>query len=369
MKFIFFILIFISFNSYSQNWGVKVEDGLKSLRIGGRIQGVLSGNSLNDSQDLYLRRLRLNIEFKPFADSLINFDIRNDNSNRDMNGDGEFIIGDAYWRVFTPNSFFNNITLFRAKVDVSYSQTSSSRHNFQPNRTFVSDYASTFIIHNRRATNIQINGNLNDLYYQIAIADGVNEDALRDANNTAALSIIEQRLSYGAKLRYFFIGDAKKNRVQDTFYGEHDTFSLGLGHFRNDKIVYEEETTQNEISRSLTNIELSYAQGPFRLVSEWFEFQGTILDMPNEVIGTSQGYYIQTEYIFSNKVAPFLYYEDFNWLNSQDGHHAIVKGVGVNYYVKNDSLRYGSSLNHHMKNESLQISDSIDLNFYVFMNY
>src|SRR5690606_1693000 len=115
-KFNLLILLFMALSPYA----LQARD----LEINGRVQGVAEGQ--NGNTDLYLRRVRVNTLFTLTEDKSIYFDIRSDNMNRDGKSNDRFQLGDAYYKWKTSHLFFNNITLFRAKVDVSYSQTSSS---------------------------------------------------------------------------------------------------------------------------------------------------------------------------------------------------------------------------------------------------
>ena len=141
---------------------------------------------------------------------------------------------------------FQNVKLFRSKVDVSYSQTSSSKHLFNPERTVTAEKASSFVVQDRRANNVQVNGTLGQAYYQIAVSDGVNSGDLEDLSGDTVSSVEGQKLTYGGKLRYFFIGNPKKTKIQDTYYGHEDVLSLGIGHFRNEKITAENATRSVE---------------------------------------------------------------------------------------------------------------------------
>ena len=156
MKYFFRIILIITF-SFTH----KAEIYATEVEIGGRLQGVMQLNPDNNNQDLFLRRTRVNILYRPAPNQKISFDLRNDNANKEDDGDGNFAIGDAYWQ-FKKDNY--KIRLFRAKVDVSYSATSSSKHLFEPSRQSSVDYASNFIVHNRRATNIQINSNFQKLF-------------------------------------------------------------------------------------------------------------------------------------------------------------------------------------------------------------
>lgn len=342
-----FFLLSVSTSAQEHGWGTEIagDDG-RLLKIGGRIQAIAEEDSETGGQDFYLRRVRVNLKYNPWENHVFVYDIRNDNANREDQGEGEFSTGDAYWKIDLEKQWINNIKLFRGKVDVSYSQTSSSKHLFEPNRPQVTEKAANFVVHNRRAANFQVNGNLSRLYFHFAVSDGVQSDELEPLSGTAVVErVSSQKFSYGGKVRYFFIGDAEDNYVQDTFYGSHNTFSLGLGYFRNDRInLLLSGNRELSIERSLLNAELSYSLNSFRFLAEYFSFKGDLINLDageeSNATGDSGGYYAQAEYVFG-KVAPFVGYESFDRREEEDGHAEETLYGGVNYYDLMDARRYG----------------------------
>lgn len=364
----------LSSTSFAQQagWGAAFKDADKKVKIGGRIQAIATNDSDTESQDFYLRRTRFNISYKPWEGHQFVYDIRNDNSNKKDKGEGKFVIGDAYWKIKVDNGWVNNIKLFRSKVDVSYSQTSSSKNLFNPNRANVSEHASDFLVQNRRASNAQINGNFGNLSYHLAVSDGVQADDLADLDSsetTTVEGVNHQKFTYGGKLRYYFMGDAKKNKAQDTFYGQHDTFSLGLGYFANDEINIELSDGRDvSVRRTLTNVELSYAYKNFRLLGEYFTFAGDFVNLTqaskDDMFGTSDGYFVQTEYLIG-KWAPYIGYESFNKWNEEDGYVQTVHTYGINYYDHMEARRYG--LTYKRTEEEENLSDKVSEQIYAYM--
>ncbi|MBC74637.1 MAG: hypothetical protein CME64_01335 [Halobacteriovoraceae bacterium] len=337
------LLLFVQYiPTAHSSWGATYEDDSRKVKIGGRIQAIAEDNSDSDSQDFYLRRLRLNIVYQPWEKHTFVYDIRNDKSNFEDDGDGGFAIGDAYWQIdVEDSSWINNVRLFRAKVDVSYSQTSSSKNLFNPDRTAPSEHAASYVVSNRRAANAQVNGNIDRLAFQLVISDGVQSDDLESSKgNRTVEKVIGQKFTYGGKLRYYFLGSSEENKVQDTFYGQKKSVSIGLGYFANDKITTElSDTSEFSFSRDLVNAELSVALNSFRLLAEYFEFGGDIVNLDEtdkeEILGNSYGGYVSTEYVL-HKWAPYI---GFEYLNR----HRELKTytLGLNYYELDASRRYG----------------------------
>lgn len=341
------LIIFIS-NGMAQQygWGAVLKDLDKKVKIGGRLQGILDYNTANGSQDFYLRRTRLNLDYRPWDGHQFVYDIRNDKANFRDSGEEEFVIGDAYWKIRIDKWSINNIKLFRAKVDVSYSQTSSSKNLFNPQRNDISEYASDFIVQNRRANNIQANGNIGNLAYQVYVSDGVQKGDLEDLGGTKVRTVNHQRFSYGTKLRYFFLGDARKNRVQDTFFGEYDTISLGVGYGRNDKInvTSSDNSSTMDFERAIVNLDVSVSLGGFRFLGEYFDFDGILVDenaaLEANRVGTASGYFAQAEYVYG-KWAPYLNYERYDKWDTQDGYLLKSHSFGINYYTLMEAMRFG----------------------------
>ncbi len=330
----------------ASEWGAAFEDMDRKVKIGGRIQAIAEDDSEKDGQDFYLRRVRLNLEYSPWENHKFVYDIRNDSSNKGDKGDGKFSIGDAYWGIKVKNPYIKNIKLFRAKVDVSYSQTSSSRNLLNPDRADISEHASDFIVANRRAANAQVNGNVGNLAFHLVISDGVQSGDLETLEGSKSVEKVNsQNFTYGGKFRYYFLGYSRKNKVQDTFYGEVDTFSIGLGHFINDKINTQlDDATELTFRRTLTNVDLSYAYKNFRLLGEYFEFEGDLLNLDesskSKMLGKSGGYYLNSEYVVG-KWAPNLGYELFDRNLDESEYKQKSYNIGLNYYDLNASRRYG----------------------------
>lgn len=364
---------------YQKGWGTKVIDqktGKSGVKIGGRLQAIAAVDSETETQDFYFRRMRVNFSYNPKPNHKIVYDVRNDNANQEDRGEETFNIGDAYWQIDFKKF---KVKLFRGKVDVSYSQTSSSKNLFTPERTFVSEHASDFVVENRRANNAQINGNLGNLSYHVVLSDGVNSNDLEDVAGLEVNSVEGQKFTYGGKLRYYFFGDPVKNPAQDTFYGKHDTFSLGAAFFANDKIIVDNSTASGSqvslfnMARNMSAFELSYAKGGLRILGEYFAFTGDIIDLTaatkEDILGESNGYYIQTEYVF-NKLAPFVSYEVFDKNLDADDAQLTNTTVGLNYYEDLEAERYGIAYRKTENEDGLNSGDDEEFLYaYIMLNF
>lgn len=346
--------------------------------IGGRLQGILASESATESQDMNLRRVRVNLKYRPWEGHSFVYDVRNDKSNTGDKSDGQFAIGDAYWQIDINENTINNIRLFRAKVDVSYSQTSSSKDLFNPTRALVSEYASDYVVSNRRAVNIQANGNVGNLAYQVVISDGIDSnefDIASGADSTVKVEdIAHQKLTYGAKLRYFFQGDAKKNKSKDTFYGKATLVSFGVGFFANDRVTFSLDNNREVgLSRSLLNVELSIAHGGFRILSEYFQFTDDIVDLnqtdSKDMVDSSDGYFAQAEYTFENKLAPYIGIEYFDQSHDATILENRAQLVGLNYYKMDKNQRFGIVFKKSEVETNAGIEENEIIQLYTMLDY
>lgn len=372
----FILICFICSTAYAKQagWGVRIEaPSSKNIKIGGRLQAIVLNDSETESQDFYLRRVRLNLEYYPMKNHKIVYDIRNDKANYQDKGEGEFSIGDAYWQINFNKYSINNIKIFRAKVDVSYSQTSSSKNLFNPNRATISELASDFVVHNRRAANAQINGRIQNITYQVAVSDGVNSEDLDDINGNSVSEVNFQKFTYGAKVRYYLLGDASKSSIQDTFYSEYSVLSLGTGYFNNDKINYSYNNSDFSVARSLTNFEISFAYAGFRILAESFILKNSLLDLDatedeNRYTNTT-GHYVQVEYLFTEKLAPYIILEDLNYADTKNfNSKENSTTIGLNYYENLEAFRFGIAFKKTKKAQILG-EDSDKIYAYTMMNF
>lgn len=376
MKKIFFHLFIISYSFEAlaavpqAGWGVKIKDESSELKIGGRLQGIAKLDSSDQDQNLYLRRVRVNLQYRPWEGHKFSFDVRNDDSNKRGKGDGEFQIGDAYWELKSHSKFINNFRFFRAKVDVSYTQTSSSKNLFAPDRALPAEVAADFIVSGRRATNAQINGNIGALAYQLALSEGLSKediDAISSSDNVS--NVLSQSLVIGGKLRYYFFGSAQKDIVQDTFYGKYNAFSVGLGHFSLDRIELELDSSDEvTLSRKLTNIELAYSNGPFRFLGEAFYFEGLTIDYGENKDAHGEGGYAQAEWNFG-KFAPYLGHEIMNYDTNDSGLKNVGNYIGLNYYENLEAMRFGLQAKENDRGELIGDDKEFVFKAYAMLNF
>lgn len=353
-------------------WGLSLGTGTSKLTIGGRIQGLADTNLKTGTQDLYLRRARVNLQYETKNHHLIYLDLRNDNSNKRDNGEGSLQIGDAFYEVpFEDLGIIKNITLFRSKVDVSYSQTASSKNLINPNRESSSDYASNFIVHNRRATNIQLHGENEWMTFQVVVSDGVQSDSLNSTFGSTTLSSInKQSFTYGGKARFFIWNPSKeKAPVQETFYKPMNTLSLGIGYFLNPNVNYTLSDGRSlSESRELLNIEVSFAWNNFRLIGEGFLFKGDLINLSQSKIGDSQGGYLRGELLIG-KLAPYFGFNVFKRDKDNDNSYEKSQMLGLNYYDDGVSRRYGISYKISDYSDTLTQRDQKQLMTYLMLDY
>lgn len=328
-------------------WGVplKVPQTELSVRLGARFQSLatIRHEEGETEQDFQARRVRL--QFEAQLDEIkFNMDIRNDRANADDRGEGSFNVGDAY--VDWPLSKNHSLRLYRAKVDVSRTETVSSSEILFVNRPFVADEAAQFVNHNRRASNIQLVGNFDKIVsYQLAIGDGVHGEDFNDASGEGIESVERQNFMVGGKLRFHPFKGWTDLKATETYFGEGQHFSLGVGFFNTSKIHFiNENEVEDTISRNLTNFELSAHYYGWFLTGEYFIFDGVIEDHTVTTSynkGKSEGWYVQGEKVFPqfHFIAPFARYEHWDRFLTSGDHLSLDQLYGVNWYLNGNRFK------------------------------
>lgn len=362
MKFIVFLAILLSFNALSsefpmgdasKKWGIVVgEDAPQfDLRLGTRLQAISDlrqteqNNNTSSNVDFYMRRVRFMVEIDYKEDWTFYMDVRNDDSNKQDKGEGDFNVGDAYLlkRKLTGTDLFN-LKLLRAKVDVSRTETISSARLLYLNRAQIADHAAQYVSHNRRATNIQLDGNWKrKIHYQVVVGDGVASDKFFDTQDNKPTAIVKQNAMVGARIRLSPFEGWEEGKLTETYYGKGQHFSFGAGVFNTSNIKVQTSSGTYETDRTLFSAEISFHQGPWNLSAEWFHFQGEFKDYSVDgTKGKSKGHFIQGEYYISDlAMAPFFRVEHWDRFEENDGYTLQTYILGWNYYLKGEKFRTG----------------------------
>ena len=386
-KWIYFLLIIPTFSiaalpkfllGENEKWGMEiapqVESSLK-LRLGTRLHTITEylrrndkvKNTNNTFQDMYIRRGRVQLEAKYQQRLKLYFDLRNDTINKGDSGEGQFNLGDGFIQVsnlFNVKALF--IKLFRGKVDVSRSQTISSSKLLNLDRAHVSNEASNFVSHNRRASNIQLVGDFDHIYFQAIVGDGVQKSKFNDAkgNSLSSGAIDSQQFMIGGKVRFAPLDGWEDHDIAETYFGQGKHVSAGFGTFHTGRIEYRNSaaTQVNSISRTLLNGEFSFHYKNLSFQSEWFRFNGVIEDFSTATKnkGSSEGYYAHAEYVFSNLsyIAPFIRYENWDRFKQKSSYDQTSQVYGLNWYLKGNNIRVGLFYQLDQYDSNLQNADA-----------
>lgn len=368
------------FGEGGSDWGMRVNtpknEWLEELRLGIRLQAIMShttkdeGNSTISLNDVYMRRTRFNVGAKLPYNMTFYMDIRNDKVNRNDSGEGSFNVGDAYIKGGSKTLSWK---ILRGKVDVSRSQTVSSSRLVFLNRANVSNFASQYVSHNRRATNFQANGWLFDkLHYHLVLGDGVQNDKFVDAQGTAADSITKQNFMYGGKLKYSPFTGWEDKKVKETYYGKGKHFSLGLGAFTLDGVQYRSSSTDFRVDRSLYNAEVSFHYFGFNFIGEYFIFDGQIKDLAtNTDQGRGEGGYVTLEYTLTqlHHLAPFMRLESWNKFEDEKGFGLNSQVFGLNYYLNGEKMRIGLAYTNLNAEAQLKEVSQTRVETFLMMNF
>lgn len=351
-------------------WGLplKVPDSELSLRIGGRIQGLATIKTTEDLdndtettyQDFQARRVRLQFQADLGKRASFVMDLRNDNANQKDEGEKTFNVGDAYVHIPLNSDMSHVVRLYRAKVDMSRTQTTSSSELIWLNRAYIADEAASFISHQRRATNAQLLGHFNKkASYQLVIGDGIASDRFTDAegDKLALGSIQKQNFMVGGKLRLHPF-EGWEEKVTETYFGVGKHASVGAGIFNTSKIHYEVGNNKDTLSRTLVNVEASAHYEAFAIQAEYFKLNGVVEDFSATDInqGSGEGYYVQGEYVLVDLeyFAPFARYEFWDRFQESGDYESWHSLYGLNWYLNGNRFRVGVAYERNLLGRDIE---------------
>ncbi|NPA51493.1 MAG: hypothetical protein GXO22_01210 [Aquificae bacterium] len=332
------------------------------INLGIRLQGTFENYKVDytdptksdiDTMDAYLRRMRLEVGAGFSKKVSFTMDIRNDKANYQDKGEGTFNVGDAYLKIKKPFEKLGslvNFKFYRAKIDVSRTETVKSAWVVHYDRPYVADESAQFISHNRRATNAQIYGDWNKkIHYQLAFGDAVYSGKFKDATEykdlkSAGGSIIEQSYFYGGKIFISPFDGWEETKRTETYFGHGKHFEIGVGYWIVPKIKYKDPASNiHEIDRTLINYEMSAHYYGFFVQAEYFDFDGVVKDWITNQIGTSKGWYITLEHVLKNLyyIAPFIRHEEWDrW--EGEGDYTLKSDIyGINWYLRGNTTKVG----------------------------
>jgi hypothetical protein len=335
------------------------------LKVGVRVQGTMENKSTDykgsgkvdtDINDAYLRRVRLEIA-AGFGHGLsFVMDIRNDKSNYGIeNEEGDFNVGDAYLKIKKPfDTSLVNFKLYRAKIDISRTETVKSARVIAYDRPYVADIAAQYISFNRRGANIQMYGDYKKkFHYQVAFGSATSPSKIKDASNGKTVPDIDgsdASFFYGGKIRLSPFDGWEETKRTESYFGVGKHFSIGAGYW----VVPEmkgEVTDKNGVTKAydlehkLINLEASMHYKGLFLQAEYFKFEDFVEDW-NAVIlntGDSSGWYVTGEYVMPDLgyIAPFFRYEDHDRFEDADDATVTSKMAGINWYLKGNTIKAG----------------------------
>jgi hypothetical protein len=337
------------------NMKFKAQDNPNMwLKAGVRIQGTfesketesLSTGVSTTLEDAYLRRTRFEVAAGFGKHTSFVMDVRNDKANIEDKGEGGFNVGDAYVKIKKPfGDSTINFKLYRAKIDISRTETVKSARVLCYDRPKVADEAAQFISENRRATNAQVYGDWNKkFHYQFAIGDATASDHTVDATGTKISKvdgdIEDSQFFYGGKIRLSpFDGWEEKSRTE-TYFGQGKHFSVGVGYWEAGDIEY---STGDRVDHTLINYELSAHYKNAFIQAEYFDFDGVVKSWGSGEVGTSSGWYVTGEYVMPelSYIAPFFRYEEWDKFDDEEGYDFESKIAGINWYLRGNTTKVG----------------------------
>jgi len=326
------------------------------FKAGVRIQGTFENVDPSDGSsqsDAYLRRTRFEAQAGFGKHASFVMDIRNDKVNLDQKGEQTFNVGDAYVKIKKPfDTSLLNFKLYRAKIDVSRTETVKSARVIAYDRPKVADYAAQYITHNRRGTNVQAYGDWDKkVHYQVAVGDATYEGKLDDAKGGAVDEatkgeITNQSFFHGGKIRFSPFDGWEETKRTETYFGEGKHFSVGAGYWAVNSIKVENGNgAKEDLNNELINLEASAHYKGLFVQAEYFKMDDIVEDFDAATLnkGTSTGWYATSEYVFTDLayLAPFIRYEDWDKFDDIDGYDYTSKIAGVNWYLRGNTTKVG----------------------------
>ncbi len=336
---------------------VAQDDPEMWLKAGVRIQGTFENRQVDyvdsakadtDVYDAYLRRVRFEVAagFNKWTSFVM--DVRNDKANYKDDGEKQFNVGDAYVKIKKPfNTSLVNFKLYRAKIDISRTETVKSARVLHYDRPQVADEAAQYITHNRRGTNAQMYGDWNKkIHYQVAIGDGVASAKFKDAAGSSISSangLTQSSFFYGGKIVLSPFDGWEETSRTESYFGQGKHFEIGAAYWKSPDIAYDNGTIAQTIDHELINLEMSAHYKGLFVQAEYFDFDGVVKNKNLAETGKSNGWYATSEYVIEELgfVAPFVRYESWNKFEDTDGYDLTSKMAGVNWYLKGNSIKAG----------------------------
>ena len=336
------------------------------LKAGVRIQGtyenvntdfndVTKGDtSLNDA---YLRRVRFEVAAGFGKHASFVMDVRNDKSNYGIeNAEGNFNVGDAYVKIKKPfSSSLLNFKFYRAKIDVSRTETVKSARVIAYDRPYVADAAAQYISFNRRGANAQVYGDWKKkIHYQLAVGSASSPDKVLDAvgvkGSSASVDLTDQSYFYGGKVRFSPFSGWEETLRTETYFGKGKHISIGASYWVIPKMKGIAEVGTNtasfDLNRELVNVEASAHYKGLFIQGEYFRFSDMVKDWNvngSVETGTSSGWYATSEYVFTDfyYIAPFVRYESWNRFEDAEGYEVTSTLAGINWYLRGNTTKVG----------------------------
>jgi hypothetical protein len=333
--------------------GIRVQGSFESLNTKKyNSNGSLISNTT--IQDAYLRRVRLEVSAGFGEHSSFVMDIRNDKSNKGIeNDEGSFNVGDAYLKIKKPfNNSLVNFKFYRAKIDISRTESVKSARVIVYDRPYVADAAAQYISFNRRASNAQIYGDYKKkIHYQFAAGSASSPDKIIDATGSKAtaqgVNIDKQSFFYGGKIILSPFDGWEETKRTETYFAKGKHFAVGASYWAVPKLS---GTTAGgaafDLNRELINLEASAHYKGLFLQGEFFQFNDMVQEWAattNLQTGRSTGWYVTGEYVMPafSYIAPFARYESWDRFESKNGYELTSTLAGINWYLRGNTTKVG----------------------------
>lgn len=302
-------------------------------------------NSYDSETDMYLRRLRLEMDGKLVKNLKYNFTLDSDKNGikgKDSSSKGNEV---KTLYAYLDYKFDDAANLRFGKAKLPYSRVSltSSSKQLLIERP-VSTEAAKKLFDDYYQTNAMLHGSFAEgmISYNFALADGwENGNTITPGGSTTADKVQTSGPLYVARVEVSPPGFVEKSK-SDAHLGQGQHVTLGFSYAAQNSIKYQTATTSED--RTLMGADISAHFGGLTLQGEYIAWK---TDYETATDKEPKGWYAQAGYFIPGmNIEPVARYETYD----HDGNTADKKETdttfGVNWYGKGHSFKVGANWVH-----------------------
>jgi phosphate-selective porin len=323
----------------AENTDLTVRVRLQPRLDVGDIIKSKDGKSYDADQDMYLRRIRLELEGNLYKNLKYSLVLDGDRANQ-IGKANTFSTQYAYLDYKFDDEF--NMRFGKAKLPISrIALTSSSKQLIVERPVSVEDAKKLFGDYYQ--PNLLFHGKISDgaLAYQFAIADGVENGTVLYSSGLDN-TVHKGNPLYIGRIEMSPPGWIEKSK-SDAHLGKGQHITLGANIAVQNKIEYQGATNTYDEDRTLWSADIS---GHFMGLTAQAEYIAWKIDSSSPSRGTVEpkGWYAQAGYFIPGiNIEPTVRYEIYEQDSKKDDTRQKVATGGLNWYLKGHSMKIGAN--------------------------